>query len=383
MVEALPFIAEALAAGGRVLVHCEQGQSRSASVVAAHLMSSEQVGVHEALAVLRKHRPSVRPNAGFMDQLEERIWSATVQRQLCPKRPAGDSDGPSPKRWQSRAQENSVQEELTAAELTEWLQGRFTLDSRQPEHESRNSNLGACLAQNFRSEVIQKRELQHGLGVVLDNVLTRCECQRLIEATETIGYGYTSFPQAYRGNRRLQLDDAELAGLIWRRICDFVPAKLHVDYMPEDGDYPDGIWEPVGCNERFRFSKYFAGDCFKIHCDQLAHFHSSLCSFLTVNFYLNDLLENQEGRTRFYLERGGPSVDAAGGVAGSVALFKQESVIHDGEQLASGLKYLMRTDVIFKKVALQNQAMQNQALQQQILAANVEPNVPIRDDDDL
>merc|ERR1711924_263390 len=51
MMEALPFIAEALAAGGRVLVHCEQGQSRSASVVAAHLMSSEQVSIHQALAV--------------------------------------------------------------------------------------------------------------------------------------------------------------------------------------------------------------------------------------------------------------------------------------------------------------------------------------------
>merc|ERR1719379_1309207 len=103
MMEALPFIAEALAAGGRVLVHCEQGQSRSASVVAAHLMSSEQISIHQALAVLRKHRPCVRPNDGFMRQLEEHTWSATVQQLLRPKRPAGDTDDPSPKRWQSKA----------------------------------------------------------------------------------------------------------------------------------------------------------------------------------------------------------------------------------------------------------------------------------------
>mmetsp|Transcript_823 Transcript_823/g.2675 ORF Transcript_823/g.2675 Transcript_823/m.2675 type:complete len:122 (-) Transcript_823:11-376(-) len=35
---ALPFLAAALRSGGRVLVHCDRGASRSASVVIAHLM---------------------------------------------------------------------------------------------------------------------------------------------------------------------------------------------------------------------------------------------------------------------------------------------------------------------------------------------------------
>lgn len=68
--EALPFIAAALASGGRVLVHCEQGQSRSASVVIAHILrTTAGMGLAEALDVVKSQRPLVRPNLGFMGQL--------------------------------------------------------------------------------------------------------------------------------------------------------------------------------------------------------------------------------------------------------------------------------------------------------------------------
>lgn len=212
--------------------------------------------------------------------------------------------------------------------------------------------MGSWLAEGFDEGCIQMRELVGGLGIVLENVLTRCECKRIIEETERVGYGYTNFPQRYRGNRRLQLDDISgtLAGKIWQRIRVHVQERLEVDWMP-DGDYPSGIWEAEGCNTRFRFSKYYSGDCFQKHADQLALLNSESCSFLTVNVYLNDLLPDQAGRTRFFADRAGDVVDAAGGHAGSLVLFKQEHALHDGERLSSGLKYLMRTDVLYKKVA--------------------------------
>jgi len=192
------------------------------------------------------------------------------------------------------------------------------------------------------------------LGIVLSGLLTRRECQKIIAETERVGYGYTSFPKAYRGNRRLQLDDVTgtLAAKIWSGIQSFVPAQLQVDWMPKNrlGDYPTGRWRAVGCKTRFRFSKYFAGEHFEKHVDSLQCFGPDRFSLLTVNVYLNDLLPEQHGRTRFFLARDGDSVASAGGTAGSLVIFRQEGPIHDGEALSSGLKYLMRTDVIYEKV---------------------------------
>eukprot|EP00927_Polykrikos_kofoidii_P061579 TRINITY_DN56408_c0_g1_i1.p1 TRINITY_DN56408_c0_g1~~TRINITY_DN56408_c0_g1_i1.p1 ORF type:complete len:274 (-),score=36.80 TRINITY_DN56408_c0_g1_i1:14-835(-) len=70
--EALPFIHVALSSGGRVLVHCEQGQSRSASVVVAYILrTTSGMGVGEALDMVKSQRPLARPNPGFMEQLQQ------------------------------------------------------------------------------------------------------------------------------------------------------------------------------------------------------------------------------------------------------------------------------------------------------------------------
>lgn len=81
---ALPFITAELAKPhGRVLVHCEAGQSRSASIVIAALMAApllagqpegHALGVDEAIAFVRAQRPQVRPNDGFMEKLRARAW---------------------------------------------------------------------------------------------------------------------------------------------------------------------------------------------------------------------------------------------------------------------------------------------------------------------
>lgn len=74
MRSALPYIQRAIDAKGCVLVHCEQGVSRSASVVAAFLMRARGIGRDAALAEVCKKRPRARPNAGFMKQLLHAEW---------------------------------------------------------------------------------------------------------------------------------------------------------------------------------------------------------------------------------------------------------------------------------------------------------------------
>jgi dual specificity phosphatase 12 len=66
---AVRFIHKALSEHGIVLVHCVQGLSRSATVVAAYLMWSQRIQATTALEVVRRSREQVWPNPGFQEQL--------------------------------------------------------------------------------------------------------------------------------------------------------------------------------------------------------------------------------------------------------------------------------------------------------------------------
>ncbi|CAL8248645.1 unnamed protein product [Merluccius merluccius] len=55
--------------GGRTLVHCNAGVSRSATLCIAYLMKHQDRTLREAHAWLRRCRPMARPNNGFWRQL--------------------------------------------------------------------------------------------------------------------------------------------------------------------------------------------------------------------------------------------------------------------------------------------------------------------------
>ncbi|KAN0132534.1 phosphatases II [Lactarius tabidus] len=67
--EACRFISGAINGGGRVLVHCVMGISRSATVVAAYLMSTRHISTHKAIAFIKRARPQIQPNYGFIKEL--------------------------------------------------------------------------------------------------------------------------------------------------------------------------------------------------------------------------------------------------------------------------------------------------------------------------
>ncbi|EKM76732.1 hypothetical protein AGABI1DRAFT_131026 [Agaricus bisporus var. burnettii JB137-S8] len=70
LLPSIHFIQAELGKGRGVLVHCQAGVSRSATVVAAYLMYSKDMDPEGALKVIRQARPFVDPNVNFLQQLE-------------------------------------------------------------------------------------------------------------------------------------------------------------------------------------------------------------------------------------------------------------------------------------------------------------------------
>lgn len=64
------FLEEVAKSGGRVLVHCNAGVSRSAAVVIGYLIVHKRMSYAEAIDLVRLKRPCCRPNDGFVKQLK-------------------------------------------------------------------------------------------------------------------------------------------------------------------------------------------------------------------------------------------------------------------------------------------------------------------------
>lgn len=65
------FIRNAIKEGGKVLVHCVYGVSRSATIVAAYLIKEYGMDANTAVDFIKGKRDIVRPNPGFMNQLQK------------------------------------------------------------------------------------------------------------------------------------------------------------------------------------------------------------------------------------------------------------------------------------------------------------------------
>eukprot|EP01090_Pellita_catalonica_P002712 TRINITY_DN12288_c0_g1_i1.p1 TRINITY_DN12288_c0_g1~~TRINITY_DN12288_c0_g1_i1.p1 ORF type:complete len:271 (-),score=38.06 TRINITY_DN12288_c0_g1_i1:198-986(-) len=248
--------------------------------------------------------------------------------------------------------------DLTAEELTDWIYPQFDEKKDHHEHAVQSVDIQDWLDKDGAPEIV-KKEFEGGLdgyGIFLENVFSRRECQKIIAATEKIGYGHLGrggTGRAYRGNHRLQIDDTHenLAKIIWARIKKFIP---EAETIAGEGDF---VFDHV--NSRYRFAKYFAGQGFALHKDKPTIYGNDFCSIYTVNIYLNDLTPEQKGLTRFFekmlVNKDTTPIASAGGVAGGILIFKQSlapfSPIHDGDQVMSGLKYLMRTDIIYRVVS--------------------------------
>lgn len=81
------FVADAKANGGRALVHCQLGISRSATAVLACLIINERMKLSDAFRLLKSAKADVEPNTTFLRELrvlEQSVFGCHCKEKLTP-----------------------------------------------------------------------------------------------------------------------------------------------------------------------------------------------------------------------------------------------------------------------------------------------------------
>ena len=193
------------------------------------------------------------------------------------------------------------------------------------------------------------------------NLLTSNECDQFVQITESLGYhtdSPVSLPHSIRHNLNLNwVVDESVDGPIWARCREFIAERI--------GGQP-----PLGLNARFRFYRYAGGDFFKPHTDgawpgsrvidrQLVHdAYGDRESQMTILVFLSGGYTG--GRTVFIVPDAlavgddaqvPPSVVAVSTPKGGALCFPHgfhpQHCLHAGEEVQSGVKYIIRSDVLY------------------------------------
>lgn len=172
------------------------------------------------------------------------------------------------------------------------------------------------------------------LVFTLPDVLSAAECEAMILRIEhlspaaapvTTHRGFVMRPDI-RNNSRVMFDDEELAEQLMARIRPWLPARLFGR-------------RPIAVNERFRGYRYEPGERFAAHYDGSFRRSDREESALTFMVYLNQ--DFTGGATTFEEHLVG-IVPRTGG-----ALLFQHHLLHTGCVVESGVKYVLRSDVMY------------------------------------
>jgi prolyl 4-hydroxylase len=180
---------------------------------------------------------------------------------------------------------------------------------------------------------MQVTQLNSGVFTI-ENYLSPDQCHRYIAQGDGIGYVPSEVNLAagsrrmeeIRNNDRVIFDDPALAALLFER------ARPHLPIYIND-------WKLHGFNERMRFYRYGPNQYFKWHKDGSFAKSPTEASCLTFMIYLNDGFEggDTEFRTEFVKPKAG------------MALVFPHRMPHQGNDIVSGTKYVLRTDVMYQQ----------------------------------
>ncbi|KEQ77796.1 hypothetical protein M436DRAFT_59754 [Aureobasidium namibiae CBS 147.97] len=118
------------------------------------------------------------------------------------------------------------------------------------------------------------------------------------------------------------------------------------------------VWEATRLNERMRFLRYQGGEYFRVHEDGVYQTpDGSERSFFTFHLYLNgnggisDAGDDQVqgGATTFHSHNMMQRYEVLP-KTGRVLIFQHRNLWHSGDDVVQGVKYTMRSDILYRRV---------------------------------
>ncbi|KAK3392084.1 hypothetical protein B0T20DRAFT_362531 [Sordaria brevicollis] len=237
-------------------------------------------------------------------------------------------------------------------------------------------------------------------------------------ALVNIGMGYEVLTPSYRNSSRIIWDQQDIVDRLWERCClapglrerlavldanterdarVITGVALRKPASPEDGeekvveryangkkkgkrtvarekmkrDGRTGKWEFVNVNQRLRFLRYSPGQFFRPHCDSPYRALDPINpdrlneTLFTIHLYLNDCKSEAPPELKEQTElEGGATAMLSGDEkrkydveckVGRVLIFQHRRVLHAGADVLRGVKYSVRTDVMYREVLEEEQ----------------------------
>jgi hypothetical protein len=187
--------------------------------------------------------------------------------------------------------------------------------------------------------VASQLDLNKPLIMLIPGILAGTECEEWINRIRLEGPAPAPInttrgvmlDSQIRNNRRVMLDDPLEAKKLFGRVKDKVPEEIHQMRLS-------------GVNERLRCYEYQVGQRFAPHSDGAFIRNEREQSWYTFMVYLNDAFEG--GETVFFVEPEKAIKPETG-----MGLLFQHPIIHEGAEVTKGTKYVIRTDLMYRKDA--------------------------------
>ncbi|EIT82387.1 hypothetical protein AO1008_08537 [Aspergillus oryzae 100-8] len=242
-------------------------------------------------------------------------------------------------------------------------------------------------------------------AAIIDNALTPAECNQLLHLAEqsiapqnksdpdpgntpwdrallNVGNGKQVKATGFRNCGRIIYDSPDIADRLLNRLlpflreCDIVQISGQPLVTGAGPATRGETFKLTRLNEKLRFLKYTGGEYFRAHTDGCYVTPDEReRSLFTVHLYLNGEGEQDEGELRRAIARRERNSEGAreqtllGGAtsfrlesyagervvrvfpkAGSALVFQQRGLCHAGDDVFRGVKYTMRSDMMYEKV---------------------------------